>query len=387
MYCESVETKEIDMTTKQHVSPPGIRRVAINTGGGDAPGLNAVIRAATLAALNRGWDVVGIRDGYNGLFLPEQYPDGGLINLTRARVRGITHMGGTILGTTNRGNPLHYPLVDKRGRAYEKDRSDEIMRAFRKEKIDALIAIGGDGSLSIANVFAEKGLRVIGVPKTIDNDLEQTVVTFGFNTAVSFATECLDRLHSTAQSHQRVMVVEVMGRYAGWIAMECGIAGSADAILIPEIPYDLNKVAEKIERRDRMGRHFSIVVVAEGAKPIGGEVSVVSKELGRADRLGGLGERVAQELQALTGKETRSVVLGHLLRGGSPTTFDRLIALRFGAAAVRALVEGESGVMVALDPPTVRYVPLKKVAGRMKQVPLNCDTMLTGRELGICFGD
>jgi ATP-dependent phosphofructokinase / diphosphate-dependent phosphofructokinase len=375
------------MTTTKRVSQPGIRRVAINTGGGDAPGLNAVIRAATLAALNRGWDVVGIRDGYNGLFLPEQYPDGGLINLTRARVRGITHMGGTILGTTNKGNPLHYPLVDRRGRAYEKDRSDEIMRAFRREKIDALIAIGGDGSLSIANVFAEKGLRVIGVPKTIDNDLEHTVITFGFDTAVSFATECLDRLHSTAQSHRRVMVVEVMGRYAGWIALECGISGSADAILIPEIPYDLNKVAAKIEQREHMGRHFSIVVVAEGAKPIGGEVSVVSKELGRADRLGGLGERVAQDLQTLTGKETRSVVLGHLLRGGSPTTFDRLIALRFGAAAVRALVEGQSGVMVALDPPTVRYVPLKKVAGRMKKVPLNCDTMLTGRELGICFGD
>jgi len=375
------------MTMKKHASQPAIRKVALNTGGGDAPGLNAVIRAATLAALNRGWEVVGIRDGYNGLFLPEQYPDGGLINLTRARVRGVTHMGGTILGTTNKGNPLHYPMVDKRGRVYEKDRSDEIMRAFRREKIDALIAIGGDGSLSIANVFAEKGLRVIGVPKTIDNDLEHTVITFGFDTAVSFATECLDRLHSTAQAHKRVMVVEVMGRYAGWIALECGISGSADAILIPEIPYDIQKVAEKIEQRDRMGRHFSIVVVAEGAKPIGGEVSVVGKELGRADRLGGLGEKVAQELQELTGKEARSVVLGHLLRGGSPTTFDRLIALRFGAAAVRALVEGQSGVMVALDPPTVRYVPLKSVAGRMKKVPLDCDTMLTGRELGICFGD
>ncbi|HTP08270.1 MAG TPA: ATP-dependent 6-phosphofructokinase [Anaerolineae bacterium] len=375
------------MTTKKRASQSAIRRVAINTGGGDAPGLNAVIRAATLAAINRGWEVAGIRDGYNGLFLPEQYPDGGLIDLTRARVRGITHLGGTILGTTNRGNPLHYPLVDKRGRAYEKDRSDEVMRAFRKEKIDALIAIGGDGSLSIASVFADKGLHVVGVPKTIDNDLEHTVITFGFDTAVSFAVECLDRLHSTAQAHKRVMVVEVMGRYAGWIALECGISGSADAILIPEIPYDIQKVAEKIEQRDRLGRHFSIVVVAEGAKPLGGDISVVSKELGRAERLGGLGEKVAQELQELTGKEARSVVLGHLLRGGSPTRFDRLIALRFGAAAVRALAEGQSGVMVALDPPRVRYVPLKSVAGRMKKVPLDCDTMLTGRELGICFGD
>lgn len=375
------------MATKKHTSQPTIRSVAINTGGGDAPGLNAVIRAATLAAINRGWEVVGIRDGYNGLFLPEQYPDGGLVRLTRSRVRGITHMGGTILGTTNKGNPLRYPAIDKRGRAYEKDRSGEIMRAFRREKIDALIAIGGDGSLAIANVFAEKGLRVVGVPKTIDNDLEHTVITFGFDTAVSFATECLDRLHSTAQAHKRIMVVEVMGRYAGWIALNAGISGSADAILIPEIPYDLNAVAAKVEQRDRMGRTFSIVVVAEGAKPIGGEVSVVSKELGRADRLGGVGERVAHDLQQLTGKEARVVVLGHLLRGGSPTTFDRLIALRFGAAAVRALAEGQSGVMVALDPPTVRYVPLKKVAGRMKRVPLDSDTILTGRELGICFGD
>ena len=375
------------MPPRKRGEPGRIRRIAINTGGGDAPGLNAVIRAATLAALNRGWEVVGIRDGYNGLFLPEQYPDGGLINLTRSRVRGITHMGGTILGTTNKGNPLHYPMVDKRGRAYEKDRTAEIMRAFHKEKLDALIAIGGDGSLAIANAFAEKGLRVVGVPKTIDNDLEHTVITFGFDTAVSFATECLDRLHSTAQAHKRVIVVEVMGRYAGWIALECGISGSADAILIPEIPYDIHQVAEKIEQRDRMGRTFSIVVVAEGAKPIGGEVSVLSQELGRAERLGGIGERVAQELQALTGKETRSVVLGHLLRGGSPTTFDRLISLRFGAAAVRGLAEGHSAVMVALDPPTVRYVPLKKVAGRMKRVPLDCDSILTGRELGICFGD
>jgi 6-phosphofructokinase 1 len=376
--------QEITMTSRKGSRQGKIRRVAISTGGGDAPGLNAVIRAATLAAINRGWEIVGIRDGYNGLFLPEQYPDGGLINLTRARVRGITHMGGTILGTTNRGNPLHYPMVDKRGRAYEKDRSGEIMRAFRREKIDALIAIGGDGSLSIANAFAEKGLRVIGVPKTIDNDLEHTVITFGYDTAVSFATECLDRLHSTAQAHKRIMVVEVMGRYAGWIALNSGISGSADAILIPEIPYDLNKVAEKIEQRDRMGRTFSIVVVAEGAKPIGGEVSVVSKEPARR-AVGRIG-RVARDLQ-VTGKETRAVVLGHLLRGGSPTTFDRLVALRFGAAAVRALAEGQSGVMVALDPPTVRYVPLKKVAGRMKNVPLDCDTILTGRELGICFGD
>jgi len=364
-----------------------IHRIAINTGGGDAPGLNAVIRAAVLSALNRGWECMGIREGYNGLLLPEQYPEGGLMPLTRETVRGITHLGGTILGTTNRGSPLKYPTPGPDGQLYEKDRTDEIMAAFQQHRIDALIAIGGDGSLAIANVFAQKGLCVVGVPKTIDNDLDQTVVTFGFDTAVSFATECLDRLHATAQSHRRVMVVEVMGRYAGWIALNAGVSGTADAILIPEIPYDLNPVAAKIADRARRGLHFAMVVVAEGAKPRDGAVSVISREIGRAERLGGIGERVAAELQALTGKETRAVVLGHLLRGGTPTTFDRLLSLRFGAAAVRALAEGHSGVMVALDPPTVRYVPLELVAGRMKSVPLDCDTILTARELGISFGD
>ncbi len=379
--------------TTAHKSPKkvnpshAIHRIAINTGGGDAPGLNAVIRAVTLSALNRDWEVVGIRDGYAGLLAPEQFPDGGLIPLTRERVRGITHMGGTILGTTNRGNPLQFPIVDERGHVTEVDRSDELIRAFRLHQIDALIAIGGDGSLTIANVLAQKGLCVVGVPKTIDNDLDKTVITFGFDTAVSFATECLDRLHSTAEAHHRVMVVEVMGRYAGWIALNAGTSGSADAILIPEIPYDLNLVAEKIEQRARWGRNFSIVVVAEGAMPKGGATSVVSKEIGRAERLGGVGEKVASELQALTGHETRCVVLGHLLRGGSPTTFDRLLSLRFGAAAVRALAEGQSGIMVALDPPIVRYVPLEQATRRMKTVPLDCDTILTAREMGISFGD
>jgi len=373
--------------TRKPALPP-IRRVAINTGGGDAPGLNAVIRAAVLAGLNRGWEMVGIRDGYNGLFLPEQYPDGGLIPLTRERVRGITHLGGTILGTTNKGNPLKYPMPDKTGRKMvEVDCSDHILRAFHLHRIDALIAIGGDGSLSIAKVFAEKGLRVIGVPKTIDNDLDKTVITFGFDTAVSFANECLDRLHSTAESHRRVMVVEVMGRYAGWIALNAGISGGAEVILIPEIPYDIRKVAQKVSERFEAGRNFAILMVAEGAKPKGGSVSVVRRELGRAEQLGGIAERVAREIQALTRRETRHVVLGHLLRGGSPTAFDRLIALRFGAAAIRALAEGRAGVMVALDPPKVRYVPLDQATNRMKMVPLDSDTVLTARELGIAFGD
>ena len=366
---------------------PMIRKIAINTGGGDAPGLNAVIRAVTIAGLSRGWEVAGIRDGYNGIFLPERYPSGGLISLTRERVRGITHLGGTILGTTNRGNPIKYPTMGPDGKMYEKDRSDELVDAFRLNRIDALVAIGGDGSLTIANELAKKGLRVIGVPKTIDNDLEKTVITFGFDTAVSFATECIDRLHSTAEAHQRVMVVEVMGRYAGWIALNAGISSGADVILIPEIPYDIKKIAAKIRERDTYGARFTMVVVAEGAKPLGGEISVVSKELGRAERLGGAGERVAHEIQETTGKEARCVVLGHLLRGGTPTAFDRLLSLRFGAAAVRALEDGKSGVMVALDPPTVRYVPLEQATRRMKSVPLDCDSMLTARDLGICFAD
>ncbi|MBI2962795.1 MAG: ATP-dependent 6-phosphofructokinase [Deltaproteobacteria bacterium] len=366
---------------------PPLQRIAISTGGGDAPGLNAVIRAATLSAVNRGWEVVGIRDGYDGLLLPEAYGEGGLIALTRERVRGTTHLGGTILGTTSRSNPARFPVKQADGSVIEVDRIDELIGLFRARGIDALIVVGGDGSLGIAHRVAQRGMQVVGVPKTIDNDLDKTVITFGFDTAVGFATECLDRLHTTAASHRRVLVVEVMGRYAGWIALNAGVSGSADAILIPEIPYDLEKVAQKVRQRAERAGDFTVVVVAEGAKAVGGRMSVVDKEVGQAERLGGAGEKVARDLHALTGKETRLVVLGHLLRGGSPTTFDRLIALRFGAAAVRALEEGRSGVMVALDPPTVNYVPLSAAIGRMKGVPLDCDTMLTARELGICFGD
>lgn len=364
-----------------------IKRVAINTGGGDAPGLNAVIKAVVISGLNRGWEVLGIKDGYNGIFLPEKYPEGGLINLTYDHVSDITHLGGTILGTTNRGNPFRYPMKTPNGTIVEVDRSDEIMDGFRRNKIDALIAIGGDGSLSMANQFVKKGLRVVGVPKTIDNDLEQTVITFGFDTAVAFATDCIDRLHSTAQSHGRIMIVEVMGRYAGWIALEAGISSSADVLLIPEIPYDINKIAEHLRSHFNKGRKYSIIVVAEGAKPRDGDVAVLEKEAGKAERLGGASDRLVRDLGNLVDKEIRTVNLGHLLRGGSPTAFDRLLSLRFGAAAIRALEEGKTGVMVALDPPTVRYVPLDTAANRMKLVPLDCDSLITARDLGICFGD
>jgi 6-phosphofructokinase 1 len=366
---------------------PEIKQIAITTGGGDAPGLNAVIRAVVLSALGRGWRCLGIREGYNGLLEPDDYPEGGVIEISRDSVKGITHLGGTILGTTNRGNPVAYPVLGEDGVVREVDRTDELLEAFRRHEIDAVVAIGGDGSLSIAKVLAEKGLRVVGVPKTIDNDLHQTVITFGFDTAVSFATGCLDRLQSTAESHQRIMVVEVMGRYAGWIALSVGVSGSADAILIPEIPYDLKKVSQKVREAEERGKKYGIVVVAEGAQPKGGARSVLENEIGREERLGGIGEKVAAELSVLTGKETRAVVLGHLLRGGTPTTFDRLISLRFGAAAVRALEEGQQGVMVALDPPDVRYVPLQDVVRGLKVVPLDSDTVITARDLGISFGD
>jgi phosphofructokinase-like protein len=365
-----------------------IKRIAVNTGGGDAPGLNAVIQSVMIAAHNRGWDCFGIRDGFNGILFPERYSEGGVARLTRERVRGIGHLGGTILGTTNKGNPLHFPITMPDGTVREVDRSDEILTYFATHEIDALVSIGGDGSLTIANALHQKGLRVVGVPKTIDNDLDKTFTTFGFDTAVGFATECLDRLHTTAESHQRVMVVEVMGRYAGWIALHAGIAGNAHAILIPEIGFDLEKVTAKIREREAAGSQYSIVLVAEGAQAKDGHREVLAPaEVGHAERLGGIGESIAGALAESTGKDTRVVVLGHLLRGGSPTSFDRLAALRFGAAAVRALDAGHSGVMVSLGSDGVSHVGLEEVAGHIRNVPMGCDTLQTGRDLGICFGD
>ena len=364
-----------------------LRRIAINTGGGDAPGLNAVIQAAVYAAHERGWEIVGIRDGYDGLLEPESYPEGGLVTLTPASVESIAHLGGTILGTTNRGNPFHRPTLQPDGSLREVDRSGDLLDAFRRERFDALIAVGGDGSLTIAQGLHERGLRVVGVPKTIDNDLDATTLTFGFQSAVAFATECIDRLHATAHAHRRTMVVEVMGRHAGWIALNCGVAGLADVILIPEIPFDLERVAAHLRARSARGKHYAIVVVAEGAHPVGGEALVQSREMGRADRLGGIGERVAEELQERTGRESRAVVFGHLLRGGSPIALDRILGLGFGTAAVRALAEGLDGVMVAVNPPRIDYVPLRRAVERMKLVPLDSETMLTARSLGIAFGD
>src|SRR5271157_1537263 len=363
-----------------------VKRVAINTGRGDAPGLNAVIHGAVYAARGLGWQIFGIRDGYDGFLEPQNYPDGGLVELRRSAVREISHPGGTILGTTVRGDPVCRPTRQADGTIKELDRSDELIDCFRKNSLDTLIAVGGDGSLSIARKLQNKGLRVIGVPKTIDNDLESTVLTFGFNTAVSFATECIDRLHSTALSHQRVIVVEVMGRNVGWIALHSGLAGRADAILIPEIPYEIDKVAAHLRRKHREGKPYSIVVVAEGAKPVGGDVTVRSREAGRTDRLGGIGETVAAQLQELTGKESRCVVLGHLLRGGSPTPIDRILGVTFGAAAIQALSMGMDGVMVALNPPRIDFVPIQLAIAKLKLVPPDGEFVLVARALDISFG-
>jgi 6-phosphofructokinase 1 len=359
-----------------------IQRIAINTGGGDAPGLNAVIRSIVLSALRRSWEVLGIHKGYEGLLDTSK-----IIQLDRDSVRGITHLGGTILGTTNKGSPFAYPTKLPGGETTFMDRSEEVVENFRRLRIDALIAIGGDGSMKIACDFAKRGLPIVGVPKTIDNDLSGTVATFGFDTAVTVATEAIDRLHSTAEAHERVMVVEVMGRYAGWIALNAGVAATADVILIPEIPFDIEVVCEKILDREARGRRFSIVVVAEGARPVGGEMVVKNHVAGREAQLGGIAELVATQIAHKTGKETRTVVLGHLQRGGRPTTFDRLLALRFGAAAVRMVEDRKFSHMAALDPPDVLAVPLEIATSRMKNVPLDGDTVLTARDLGISFGD
>ncbi|PIQ24178.1 6-phosphofructokinase [bacterium (Candidatus Blackallbacteria) CG17_big_fil_post_rev_8_21_14_2_50_48_46] len=360
------------------------KRLAINTGGGDAPGLNGVIRAVVLSAYNRGWEVYGIHDGYRGLIDTEE-----ITHLTPALVRDILPLGGTIIGTTNKGNPFEMPVTNAAGETEMRDISDRIVDNFKRLNFNALITVGGDGSLAIAYKLFQKGLPVIGVPKTIDNDLSSTVVTFGFDTAVTTATEAIDKLHTTAKAHDRVMVVELMGRYAGWIALNAGISGAADAILIPEIPYDMEIVCRHLMEGRLQKKDYGIVVVAEGAAPKGGGLSVKGAAIeGRQEvLLGGLGEQVARQIKERTGVDTRYVVLGHLQRGGSPTTFDRLVATRFGAAAVRAVEEEKFGHMIALDPPTVKYVHLEDALSRMKQVPLDCDSIISARDIGICLGD
>jgi ATP-dependent phosphofructokinase / diphosphate-dependent phosphofructokinase len=358
-------------------------RIAISTGGGDAPGLNAVIRAAVLSAINRGWEVLGIKRGFAGLLGEDE-----VVSLTKDSVRGIAHQGGTILRTTNRGNPFCYPRKQADGTYKEYDRSDELMENARQLGIEAIISIGGDGSLDIANKLCKKGMKIVCVPKTIDNDVSGTVTTFGFDTAVNTALEAIDKLHTTAESHDRVMVMEVMGRDAGFIALHSGVAGSADVILIPEIPYDIQKVCEKIQSRDAHGRHFSIVVVAEGAYPKGGHSHTMGASMpGEARRVGGVAEVIGREIQKITGKEVRSLVLGHLQRGGQPTGYDRLLATRFGGAAVLAVEEEKWGQMVALQTPHIVTIPISEALREPKRVDPTHDVVQTARATGISFGD
>ncbi|MGG5461757.1 6-phosphofructokinase [Clostridium sp. B9] len=362
-----------------------IKKIAILTGGGDCPGLNAVIRAVTRTAiLQYGYEVIGYKFGYRGLY------NNDFIKLDLDSVSGILHRGGTILHSSNKDNLFDYQVEDENGEIVKKDVSDVGVENLKKEGVDALVVIGGDGTLTSARDFSRKGVNVIGVPKTIDNDLLATDVTFGFNTATEIATEALDRLHTTAESHHRIMLLEVMGRNAGWIALESGIAGSADVILLPEIPYDINKIVEKVREREEAGKQFTIVVVAEGAKPKDGEV-VVSKIVGDSPdpiRLGGIANKLANDLEDLIkNHEVRSTVLGHIQRGGNTSAYDRILSTRYGVKAVELINSNLFGNMVALKGNSVSYENLENVIGYTKDVDPEGEMVKAAKSIGICFAD
>lgn len=361
-----------------------IKKIALLTGGGDCPGLNAVIRAVTRTAiLNYGIEVIGYKFGYRGLY------NNDFIKLDLKTVSGLLPRGGTILYSSNKDNLFDY-LVEENGNMVKKDVSDVAVENMKKEGVDVLIVIGGDGTLTSARDFARKGIKVIGVPKTIDNDLGSTDITFGFNTAIGIATEALDRLHTTAESHHRIMILEVMGRNAGFIALESGIAGSADVILLPEIPYDINKIVEKVEERKSQGKLFTIIVVAEGAKPKDGDVIVAKIVEDSPDpiRLGGIGNKLAEDLEKLVKeREVRCTVLGHIQRGGITCTFDRILSTRYGVAAVELIEQGKFGSMVCLKGNEVTYDSLENVIGNNKKVDPNGELVTVAKKIGICFAD
>lgn len=360
------------------------KRIGILTGGGDCPGLNAVIRAATLTArAEYGATVVGIEDGFEGVV------EGRVRELDAQQVAGIIGMGGTILGSSNKGDPWHYPMTTAGGAIDIKDVSAKVLQGIADAGIDTLIAIGGDGTMHIADRLAGLGLNVIGVPKTIDNDLAATDVTFGFDTAVSIVAEAIDRLTTTASSHHRVMVVEVMGRHAGWIALAGGVAGGADVILLPEIPFRWEAVFRKVAQRHSMGMRYSIVCVAEGARTPEGEQVVRALDVKRTDakQLGGIGALVAGTIESRTGLETRVNVLGHTQRGGTPTAFDRILATRFGTAAARCACDGKRSVMVALRDSQIVSVPIKDAIATLRTVPQDHSLVSAARSVGTAFGD
>ena len=357
-------------------------KIAIVTGGGDCPGLNTVIRATVKAATYKGWESYGVFGSYDGLLNPVDFRP-----LEYKAMDGLLFRGGTILGTANKGR-----FAAKTGHGEAKRVPEEILqdaaRNFKQAGLDALVCIGGDGSLSIAQQLFETGIPVVGVPKTIDNDIACTAMTFGFETAVTCAVDALDRLRSTAESHSRVMVLEVMGRYAGWIAGFAGLAGGADVILMPEIDFDYDAICRQIQRRESIGKNFSLVIVSEGAKPRGeGYITSGDTDGDREARLGGVGNLVAEEIEKRTGKETRCVVLGHLQRGGQPTQWDRQLCTRFGAYAVHMIANGEYGKMVSLHLDGMKSVSLVEATADIKRVPVDGELVLTGRALGISFGD
>jgi phosphofructokinase-like protein len=360
-----------------------IRKIGVMTGGGDCPGLNAALRAVVKTAMVKyHWKVIGFRDGYRGLVLNDS------IEFRTGSVSGILDKGGTILGTSNRDNPFKFG-VEKDGQIEYVDMSDQVVENIKAHEIDCMILIGGDGTLTSARDFARKGVNVIGVPKTIDNDLSATDMTFGFMTAVDTATEAIDKLHSTAESHHRVMILEVMGRYAGWIALASGIAGGADVILIPEVPYDIKSVIRKIKERAQNGKHFSIVVVAEGAKSVDGGLVVckILKDSPDPIRLGGIGNKLADEIEKLTGIETRVTVLGHLQRGGRPNPYDRILSTRYGVRAVELANDGKFGMMVGLKGDTITAVSLEEAVGKLKTVPSDGELVDIAKSVGVSFGD
>lgn len=362
-------------------NPP--KKLAVLTGGGDCPGLNAAIRAVVQTCiLEFGVTVVGIPDGFKGL-LENKFIPLDLVNTT-----GIFAKGGTILGSSNIDTPFAVPVL-RNGKQDFEDRSEEAIQHLKDERIDALIVIGGDGTQSIAHSLTKKGIRVVGIPKTIDNDLNGTEFTIGFFTAVSTAVDALDKLHSTAESHHRIMVVEVMGRNAGWIALFAGLGGDADVILIPEIPFEYGKVSSFLNDLYHSRKRYSIIVVAEGAKPVGGDVTInkIIEHSPEKIRLGGISHRVADELERLTGRETRAIVLGHLLRGGSPVGFDRVLASRLGVAAVKAAMEGEFDTMVAYKNDNVVLVPLETGAGKNRYIVKDSPFLVAAKSRGIHFGD
>jgi ATP-dependent phosphofructokinase / diphosphate-dependent phosphofructokinase len=358
------------------------KKIGIVTGGGDCPGLNAVIRAVAKAAAQRGWEAIGILGGYEGLLEPRQ-----TLPLDYHALSGLLVRGGTILGTANRGR-FSAKVGHGETRRLPRELLDEVKRAMEELGLMALVSIGGDGSLSIAQQMHEHGIPIVGVPKTIDNDLCGTLMTFGFDSAVACATDALDRLHTTAESHNRVMVLEVMGRYAGWIALYAGVAGGADVVLIPEIPFNYDRVCAKVQAREAQGKKFTLVVVAEGAREQNADfVTAGDQEADREARLGGIGAVVAAELQKRTGKETRACVLGHLQRGGTPTTFDRALCSMFGAVAVELVAAGDFGKMVAFTAQQVGAVDISTAVGQLKTVPPEGGLTRTARALGICLGD